>query len=122
MGDFDSNLQNRVKVIEDALGKLPGCPSHQGIEHIHKGLKDARVPTKVSLIEFRSNNDREVAIRMLLNSHEKDLTGANIDFKRARTALQRQRNDNLVKAEALMKKAAKDTDQVKIKTRVKNQY
>ena len=73
------------------------------------------VPTKVSLIEFRSNNDREVAIRMLLNSHEKDLIGANIDFKRARTALQRQRNDNLVKAEALVKKAAKDTDQVKIK-------
>ena len=75
-------------------------------DHVHRGKRDERVPTKVSVMEFGSNSDREAVFKILQKLDMKDNSGAAIVCKRAKTAMQKQRNDNLIKAEGQIKSAA----------------
>ena len=57
----------------------------------------------MSLIEFRNRSDREVALQLLAGKLFQDDTGAQLACKRARTNMQRQRNDKLVEANDALK-------------------
>ena len=101
-GFDDVNLQRRVECLQKILRETPGCPLPANFDHVHRGKRDERVPTKVTLIEFCSNTDREYVFEALKSSSLKDAPGAMIVCKRARTAMQKQRNDSLIKAEGLV--------------------
>jgi len=102
-GFDDVNLQRRVECLRKILVETPGCPLPANFDHVHRGKRDERVPTKVTLIEFCSNTDREFVFKALKSASLKDGTGATIVCKRARTSMQKQRNDSLIKAEGLVK-------------------
>ena len=116
-GIEDTNLARRTKSLEEMFAGIPECPVIMAIDHIHKGKRDERIPTKVSLIEFRSNGDREKALKKLEDRDLKDSTGSKLTAKRARTNLQKQRNDLLIKAESLIKVKHRQLDEVKINWR-----
>ena len=62
------------------------------------------MPTKITLVEFSSNDQREKALKVLADQPIRDLTGALLRVKRALTAFQRERNISLIKAEDVLKK------------------
>ena len=99
----DTNFSNRLVSLEKILRESSGCPLQIRFDHIHRGKPDQRVVTKVTLVEFASNADREFVFKALKDTQLKDGTGAKIVYKRARTTLQKNRNDNLIKAEGLIK-------------------
>ena len=70
--------------------------------------------TKVTLVNFRSNADREKAFNVLKDKTLKDTSGCSLSCKRARTAQQKNRNDILFKAEELVKKSCKKNEKVKL--------
>ena len=84
------------------------------IDHIHKGSRDNREVTHVSLIEFRSNGEREKALDILAKISAEDSLKGKLAIKRARTALQKQRNDVLIKACDLIKEKTCPGQDVKI--------
>ena len=96
------------------MNETPGCPSFVACETICRGKGDARVPTKVTVVEFKNNADREKALTLLTDKQLKDKTGASIVCKRAKTASQRDRNFKLQKAEEEVKKLCKSSQTVKI--------
>ena len=57
---------------------------------------DFTVP--LTLLEFRSNQEREAALSRICNVDVRDASGAKISCKRARSQLQRDRNAALIKA------------------------
>ena len=59
------NLERRTRKLEAILSETVGGPKPVGVEHAHKGKRDERAPTKVSLFEFRNRADREVALQLL---------------------------------------------------------
>ena len=113
-GFVDKDLSARVSCLEDCMNNVIDCPAHVGIEHVHKGKKGSREVTHVSLIEFRSNADREKAFEVLSSEVVKDEKDGSLMFKRARSSVQKQRNDFLVKACDLIKKKAPAGKEVKI--------
>ena len=114
-GFEDISLSNRVACLEKILRETSGCPLQTRFDHIHRGKPDQRVVTKVTLVEFASNADREFVFKALKDAQLKDGTGAKIVCKRARTTLQKNRNDNLIKAEGLIKtRAGSSANLVKI--------
>ena len=113
-GFGDNDLRSRVDYLNKVLRDNPGTCLPVRFEHVHKGKRDERVPTKVSLIEFGSNADREAVFKILQGLDLKDNSGAKVTCKRAKTVLQKQRNDSLVKAEGLIKSKAESGATVKI--------
>ena len=113
-GICDINLERRTRKLEAILTEAVGCPKCIGIDHIHKGKRDERTPTKVSIVEFRNRSDREVAFRLLSGKQLTDDTEAKVSCKRARTGLQKQRNDKLIKANDVLKQNCVSQDLVQI--------
>ena len=113
-GFGDNDLRSRVDYLNKILRDNRGTCLPVRIEHVHKGKRDERVPTKVSLIEFGSNADRETVFKIFQGLELTDNSGAKVVCKRAKTALQKQRNDNLIKAEGLIKAKALSGATVKI--------
>ena len=117
-------MQFRNANVLDYLNKIlqesVGCPSDVTYDHIHKGKKESRELTKVTLVNFRSNADREKAFNVLKDKTLKDTSGCSLSCKRARTAQQKNRNDILFKAEELVKKSCKKNEKIKID--FKNRY
>ena len=83
-------------------------------DHIHRGKAGERSVTKVSLVEFRCNADREKAFELTKGLDFKDGSGAKLGCKRARTNLQKQRNDALIGAEKALKEKLGIPGDVKI--------
>ena len=110
----DINLDRRTKKLGNILQEMSACPPYVHIEHFHKGKFNERTPTKGSLIEFRSRTDRDIALKLLEAKEVEDETHAKLVFKRARTALQKQRNDMLIKAETTLKQHAPGGSDMKI--------
>ena len=79
-----------------------------------KGKVDSRMASKVSLIEFRSNSDRDKAFKILEKKTPTDTTGTTLVCKRARTMNQKNRNDKLLQAEDMIKKSCNNGDIIKI--------
>ena len=77
-GFVDINLSSRSQSLQKIMDEKTGCPRSLGIDHIHRGKRDDRQPTKVSIIEFRNNADREQAFKLMQDSDFKDGTGAKI--------------------------------------------
>ena len=100
-----------------SLSKLHNCPAHVSVETIFKDRADARVPTKISLVEFASNDQREKALKLLTGQIVRDSTGTPLKIKRALTAFQRERNTSLIKAEDILKKTGIDDAQIDWKGR-----
>ena len=94
------------------MSGIPGCPKIVSCETIHKGKRNARVPTHMTLVEFQTNSDREKALVLLEGKAMTDSSGASLVSKRAQTATQRERNMKLQKAEEEIKK--KTSEAVKI--------
>ena len=90
-GFTDDNLQERMKSLEDHFRKLKEFPVVSNFETVHKAKKEVRKPTKVTLVEFKSNSDRERALSLLQNKDLKDSTGSVMTVKRAKIAFQRER-------------------------------
>ena len=65
-------------------------------------------------MEFGSNSDREAVFKVMQKLDMKDNSGAAIVCKRAKTAMQKQRNDNLIKAEGQIKSAAASDAVIKL--------
>ena len=79
MGGFvDMNLATRVQSLEKLIRENPECPATVGFDHIHRGKRDAREPTKVTLLEFLSYSDREKAFKYLQSKDALDITGAKL--------------------------------------------
>ena len=113
-GICDINLARRTLKLEAILVETTGCPKPVCVEHVHKGKQGERSPTKVSLIEFRNRSDRELALQLLTGKVLQDDTGAHLACKRARTNMQRQRNDELVKANDALKLRCQKGEKVEI--------
>ena len=113
-GIVDANLDARTKHLEKLFSDVSGCPSPVYFDHIHKGKAGERSVTKVSLVEFRCNADREKAFQLTKDLEFKDGSGAKLGCKRARTNLQKQRNDALVGAERALKEKLGASADVKI--------
>ena len=113
-GIVDVNLDVRTKHLEKLFADVPGCPIPLSIDHVHKGKAGERTPTKVSLVEFRSNTDREKAFNLVKDLEFKDDSGSKLACKRARTNLQKTRNDALVEAEGFLKKKVDVPGDIKI--------
>jgi hypothetical protein len=113
-GLIEINLTLRSQLLNGFVGASEGCPLPIGIDHIQKGRAGERVPTKVSLIEFRSNSDREKAFNLLKDRDLKNADGSKLTCKRARTSFQKQRNDELITAEKLLKEKHESPSDVKI--------
>ena len=113
-GICDINLVRRTLKLEAILSEVVGCPKPVCVEHVHKGKQGERSPTKVSLVEFRNRTDRELALQLLTGKTFQDDTGAQLARKRARTNMQRQRNDRLVKANGALKLRCQQGEKVEI--------
>ena len=113
-GICDIDLARRTRRLEAILAETVGCPKCVGIDHVHRGKRDERTPTKVSILEFRNRNDREVALQLLSPKQLQDDVGSKLVCKRARTGLQRQRNDKLVKASDALKQRCTSGEKVEI--------
>ena len=113
-GITDVNLDTRTSNLEKIFADISGCPRPVNIEHVFKGKAGERSVTKVSLLEFRSNAEREKAFALVKGLNLQDNSGAKLACKRARTNLQRQRNDGLIAAEGNLKKQFGEPGEVKI--------
>ena len=113
-GFVDKNLKERKSCIDQLISKAKGCPSVLHVDHIHKGPKNNREMIHVSLLEFRSNGEREKAFDYLAKISAKDAKEGKLTVKRARSSLQKQRNDMLVKAHDLIKGEADPGHEVKL--------
>lgn len=113
-GLIETNLTLRSQLLNGLVGASEGCPLPIGIDHIQKGRAGERVPTQVSLIEFRSNADREKAFNLLKDRDLKNGDGSKLTCKRARINFQKQRNDELIAAEKLLKEKHDSPADVKI--------
>jgi len=113
-GFVDNNLTNRLSCIEQMLAGAAGCPKSVACDTIHRGKFDARVPTKVTLIEFASNTDREKALVLLSGKTLHDSTGALLKCKCASTSSQRDRNTKIQNAEKEIQKMCVKGETVKI--------
>ena len=103
-GFVDANLASRVARIKEIVSGVAGFPDVVSCDTIHKGKRDARVPTHMTLIEFQSNSDREKALVLLEGKNMTDSSGAVLVSKRAQTEIQRDRNIKLQKAEEMINK------------------
>ena len=116
-GFADANLAGRVARIQEIVTGIPGFPSVVSCETIHKGKRDARVPTHMTLVEFQSNRDREKEFVLLEGKSMTDTSGAALVSKRAQTEMQRERNMKLQKAEEEIKKKTSETVKIEWKER-----
>ena len=114
MGFGEADLQKRVDSLNKLLSDTVGCASDVSYDHIHKGKRDSRELTKVTLINFRSNSDREKAFLLLKDKSVKDSSGSALSCKRARTMQQKNRSDVLFKAEELINKSCSQGERIKI--------
>ena len=93
----------RVACIEKELQGLGA--SHFTIEHIYKGPAGQRVLTDMCLIDLGSNSTREKVLKDLSSKPViKDQARGELNFDRAKTASQLQRNAILRKVQDLVKK------------------
>ena len=113
-GFVDTNLANRVAKIQEILSGCAGCPKLISTDTIHRGKHNERIPTKVTLIEFQSNAEREKALTLLSGKNLNDSTGASLTCKRAKTSAQKERNTKLQNAEKEIQKHSATGDNVKI--------
>ena len=72
------------------------------------------MPTGVTLVEYKTNQDREKAFVLLSGKTMKDSAGSSIVCKRGKTQMQRDRNSKLQKAEEEIKKQCTHGETVKI--------
>ena len=88
---------------------VDGTSSIINIEHISQGPKDNRKLTGVSIIEFSSRDVREGLLQKLqgANSIIKTQGFDNLTVARAKTALQKKRNDALHRARDVLSKDAR---------------
>jgi hypothetical protein len=94
--DFvDTELEVRTFKLEEFLAQIPNCPPKINIEHITKGLKNARVPTSVTLVDFFNNGHHDQVLEAL---RIKVLEGGQLKCRRAKTTIQRDRSNYLKKA------------------------
>ena len=113
-GLIETNLTARSQLLNGFVGTAVGCPLPIDIDHIQKDRAGERAPTKVSLIEFRSNTEREKAFNLWKDRDLKNDDGSKLTCKCARTNFQKQRNDELIAAEKLLKEKHDSPSDVKI--------
>ena len=96
-GLTSENVSARAAKIETLLGEI-GYKANN-LEHVYKGPPGSRTLTDMCIVELASNNIRENALKEL---GKRALQELKVD--RAKTAMQRQRNAALRKAEEMLKK------------------
>jgi hypothetical protein len=102
--EFDA--EKRSRMIEDILTNVCSKTDIQNIEHIGKGPKDNRSMSGVSVIEMSSRSVRETCLKKLQedNSILKKPAHNMLSVARAKTAVQKKRNDALHRACDVLKK------------------
>ena len=93
-------------MIEEILANVCSTPDIQSIEHIGKGPKDNRSLSGVSVVELSSRFVRETCLKKLQedNSVLKKPALSILFVVRAKTAVQKKRNDALHRACDVLKK------------------
>ena len=77
-----------------------------GIEHVFKGKANERQFAGVSIVEFRSRDEREQFLKICRDQHLvfKDRLESKVDIDRAKTVVQRERNTALHQAKMAIEK------------------
>ena len=113
-GFCDNDLQKRIDTLNKVLAANPGTCLSIRYDHVHKGKRDERMSTKVSVMEFASNSGREAVFKVLQKVDMKDNSGATFVCKRVKTGMQKQRNGILIKAEGKVNSAPSSDAVIKL--------
>ena len=103
-GFVESNIVARMTCIDKLLADYGGGVERIGVETIFKGRAGERIPTPISIIEFKTRVDREkfLTAAKATNQALTDGRGGSLRIDRAKTQVQLARNNNMKKAKDLV--------------------